>query len=331
MGFSAFLAGTDPVPFPLNALIPPDLSGKGALFSSGRFDDYIEYATPEERAEAIANMPLVALVNDPSDYDAVPDEAFFNWRFTQRFPKPDDAAAATLSYSVWRRVLGLPEVLGLDPLSQGVAFHLNDQQEAMIGCGRFYGTDCDIDGFDFLVGEGSALFQSWPGFEGTEGGVWLTDDSGRWQPGTAGFDRRTDLHALGGRHDLRAAGLRRRDSSTRRPSLRGRTRDAGHAPALEQRAGGAVVEHADSLRDALGGAGLGRRRLLLENDHECRCDPTDENHDPALTDFPDLAVDGLHDDWQDTRDEVGASTSSTRQIHTIRTAAPTLTPPSART
>ena len=66
--------------------------------------------------------------------------------------------------------------------------HLTDQQEALIGCGRFYGTDCDVDGFDMFVGEGSALFQSWPGFEGTEGGVWLTDDSERWQPGTASFD-----------------------------------------------------------------------------------------------------------------------------------------------
>jgi len=162
MGSSAVLAGSNSVGFPF----PPDLSGKGALYRTGRFATYGSPLT-------VADMPLVALVNDgTNDYDGPggDDDAFFDWRFTQRGLGPDAAP----SYALWR------------PL--GVARRLTDEQEALIGCGRFYGTDCDVDGFDMLVGEGTALFQSWPGFEGTEGGIWLTDDSERWQPGTIGFD-----------------------------------------------------------------------------------------------------------------------------------------------
>jgi hypothetical protein len=72
-------------------------------------------------------------------------------------------------------------------LRLNLARYLTDEQEALLGCGRFWGSDCDVDGIDIFNGEASALFQSWPGFEGTEGGVWLTNDSSRWQPGTIGF------------------------------------------------------------------------------------------------------------------------------------------------
>jgi hypothetical protein len=44
---------------------------------------------------------------------------------------------------------------------------LTDQQEALLGCGPFYGTDCDTDGFDLLNLEASVLFQSFMGFEGS--------------------------------------------------------------------------------------------------------------------------------------------------------------------
>ena len=64
---------------------------------------------------------------------------------------------------------------------------LSDAQEALLGCGPFYGTHCDIQGVDLLNAEASALFQSWPGFEGTFGTFWDVLDGGMAQPGTVGF------------------------------------------------------------------------------------------------------------------------------------------------
>ena len=45
---------------------------------------------------------------------------------------------------------------------------LSVEQQALIGCGPFYGTNCDDNGIDLLNTEASVLLQSWPGFEGTE-------------------------------------------------------------------------------------------------------------------------------------------------------------------
>jgi len=66
---------------------------------------------------------------------------------------------------------------------------LTDQQEALLGCGPFFGTNCDVDGIDLLNAEASALFQAFPGEPGTfnlEG--WDTFDASRIQPGTLGFE-----------------------------------------------------------------------------------------------------------------------------------------------
>ena len=43
--------------------------------------------------------------------------------------------------------------------------YLTDQQEALLGCGAFYGTDCDADGIDLFNAEASVLLQSFPQFE----------------------------------------------------------------------------------------------------------------------------------------------------------------------
>jgi len=50
--------------------------------------------------------------------------------------------------------------LGAVPLSG----YLTDQQEALLGCGPFYDTDCDSDGIDLYNAEASALVQSFPQF-----------------------------------------------------------------------------------------------------------------------------------------------------------------------
>ncbi|RIL00799.1 MAG: hypothetical protein DCC71_18645 [Proteobacteria bacterium] len=46
---------------------------------------------------------------------------------------------------------------------------LTDEQEALLGCGPFWGSDCESDGIDLLNAEASVLQQSWPGIEGNYG------------------------------------------------------------------------------------------------------------------------------------------------------------------
>ena len=46
---------------------------------------------------------------------------------------------------------------------------LTDEQEALLGCGPFFGTDCEKDGIDLLNAEASVLLQTWPGIEGNYG------------------------------------------------------------------------------------------------------------------------------------------------------------------
>jgi len=65
---------------------------------------------------------------------------------------------------------------------------LTDEQEALLGCGPFWGTSCDLDGMDLLNTEASALGMSFVGFEGTFGVDWDTTDGSRAQPGTVGFE-----------------------------------------------------------------------------------------------------------------------------------------------
>jgi hypothetical protein len=69
---------------------------------------------------------------------------------------------------------------------------LSDQQEALLGCGPFWGTSCDVSnvgdagGIDLLNADLSVLAQSWVGAPGTFGN-WDATDPDRVQPGTLGF------------------------------------------------------------------------------------------------------------------------------------------------
>jgi hypothetical protein len=63
---------------------------------------------------------------------------------------------------------------------------LTNEQEALLGCGPFFGISCDVDGIDLLNMEGSALGMSFVGFEGSFGD-WDTTNARVAQPGTMGF------------------------------------------------------------------------------------------------------------------------------------------------
>lgn len=60
--------------------------------------------------------------------------------------------------------------------SASLSYVLTDEQEALLGCGPFWGSDCERDGIDLRNAETSVLLQSWPGFEGTVAGA-------RWENG----------------------------------------------------------------------------------------------------------------------------------------------------
>ena len=69
-----------------------------------------------------------------------------------------------------------------------LASFLTPEQEALLGCGPFYGTDCDRDGLDLMNAEFSAWAQAFPSSPGTFGTDWDTTDRRLIQPGTVGFD-----------------------------------------------------------------------------------------------------------------------------------------------
>ncbi len=94
---------------------------------------------------------------------------------------------------------GAPNHNGFQTLAQT----LSPQQQALLGCGPFYGTSCDggtgqglfgpgrfrggPGGIDLLNAEASALLQSWTGIDGTPTEGFFATDRSRPQPGTVGF------------------------------------------------------------------------------------------------------------------------------------------------
>ena len=71
---------------------------------------------------------------------------------------------------------------------------LTDEQEALLGCGPFYGTDCESDGIDLLNVDASVVMQSFVGTEGNYGSEYFLQNFTNWaygngkpQPGTTGF------------------------------------------------------------------------------------------------------------------------------------------------
>ncbi len=68
---------------------------------------------------------------------------------------------------------------------ESLSYVLSDPQEALLGCGSYWQTDCDSQGIDLLNAELSVLMQSWAGFPGTVNS-WnsMTGPTGQIQPGT---------------------------------------------------------------------------------------------------------------------------------------------------
>jgi hypothetical protein len=106
--------------------------------------------------------PLVPLSHDPGDGEPLTPAAI-----------PPDLLGRAIS--PWTLASLLP--------------YLTDQQEALLGCGPFYGTQCDLGGIDLMNMEGSGQIMSWPQFDSTSGQVtWDTTDGSLIQPGTVGYE-----------------------------------------------------------------------------------------------------------------------------------------------
>ncbi|NNL68251.1 MAG: hypothetical protein HKP30_18525, partial [Myxococcales bacterium] len=80
----------------------------------------------------------------------------------------------------------------------GLRDFLTDQQEALLGCGPFYGSDCDRDGVDLFNAEASVVFETWTGqTRGAPVGTRFVNGRtvmlpGSRGPGDAGYDPRID-------------------------------------------------------------------------------------------------------------------------------------------
>jgi hypothetical protein len=89
--------------------------------------------------------------------------------------------------------LGAPQPLPLvtlpsaaPPSARFLPNTLTVQQQGLLGCGAFFNNPCNSGGIDLLNMEGSAVTQSFAGFEGTSAG-WRLDNAAVAQPGTVGF------------------------------------------------------------------------------------------------------------------------------------------------
>jgi len=80
---------------------------------------------------------------------------------------------------------GGPGAGNLPTAGDSLAAALTPEQEALLGCGPYWGSNCDDSGIDLLNAEASVIVQSFTGFEGTTAG-WDTGSASA-QPGTVGF------------------------------------------------------------------------------------------------------------------------------------------------
>ena len=115
-------------------------------------------------------VPFVPLNGDPCDAYRT-----YGCPAKGQAPVDDFGSHPTFDGSPARPLLTLNEVL-------------TDEQEALLGCGEFYGSDCEVDGIDFANTEASVFLQSLIGAPGAISARGWTAINGLAQPGTANFN-----------------------------------------------------------------------------------------------------------------------------------------------
>ena len=145
------------------------INGKAVLLGVGEFENGIGAIGSSSFAGAQDedDLPLVPIRLDPGDADNALGFA------TLAAYDPTLTNQEIFIWVAWANT--------------GLAPFLSDEQEALLGCGEYWGTDCDLHGFDLFNAEASVILQSFPGFEGSDGvGTWDTFEQGV-QPGTIPF------------------------------------------------------------------------------------------------------------------------------------------------
>ncbi len=124
-----------------------------------------------------APLPVVELNNDPCD----------------RFFSDGMGGCLPVVARTGNPIVSLPSGSpngGLGSLNE----RLTDEQEALLGCGPFWGTDCEADGIDLLNADAGVLLQSFVGFPGSYTPEFVRSGYSIWnlangeaQPGTIVF------------------------------------------------------------------------------------------------------------------------------------------------
>lgn len=218
-GPTAFNAQVPPAedPYTPASLLGNTLAGNNAvlliLFKLGQ--------ELRQSGELFEYLDLEALVQLSDDYDPATDPSNSQLRNDLGLGTPDtgctDATWAISAQNVDNAADGPPngarvatcggrgfvyyqqEGDGVDNGIPGLSDLLTPEQEALLGCGPFWGTNCDVTGIDWLNAEGSVMVQSIPGIEGTgldTDLLWL-DWQGNELAKTASW--RTDIAQLGRR------------------------------------------------------------------------------------------------------------------------------------
>ena len=177
--FSVFTSPNQPIPGVTVAMaVSSLLSGSPTGINLTAATAFLGGDAPKQRA------PLVALSIDPTDG-------------TPTGFASGNAVNPILNFTM-TPAGGVPNVAGNHNSFQTVAQVLTPQQQALLGCGPYYGTQCDggvpgnpaavgVGGVDLLNAEASMLTQSWIGFEGTPISGMLATDRSVAQPGTVGY------------------------------------------------------------------------------------------------------------------------------------------------
>lgn len=173
--------------------------------------------------------------------------------------------------------------LGFAAVGQALGQQLTPWQEALLGCGPIWGTQCDDSGIDLLNTEASALLQSFTGWEGTVPG-WRTNDYTVAQPGTVGFEGNTTVCTIGALltdEEISANGGLDGVSKQRLPGCRGIAKIKKNG-SFKMQQGFSLRKDGDpvALSKKTDGTGnfVGRHPLIWNNDYA----PTDPDERAAL-------------------------------------------------